>query len=71
MLTTAIWPTNPECQSLVTVKSAATDWAGADEAERTATQMSPSQKREDGTPDSAANVYLTREYRKGYELPVV
>jgi len=26
---------------------------------------------EDGTPDSTANVYLTREYRKGYELPTV
>ena len=27
--------------------------------------------RADGTPDSEANVWLTREYRKGYELPKV
>jgi predicted dehydrogenase len=26
---------------------------------------------QDGTPDTRANVYLTREYRKGYELPQV
>jgi predicted dehydrogenase len=26
---------------------------------------------QDGTPDTAANVHLTREYRKGYELPQV
>lgn len=26
---------------------------------------------QDGTPDSEANVWLTREYRKGYELPEV
>jgi predicted dehydrogenase len=26
---------------------------------------------QDGTPDTAANVWLTREYRKGYELPKV
>ena len=27
--------------------------------------------RADGSPDSEANVWLTREYRKGYELPEV
>lgn len=27
--------------------------------------------QQDGTPDTAANVWLTREYRKGYELPKV
>jgi hypothetical protein len=26
---------------------------------------------QDGTPDAVANVWLGREYRKGYELPEV